>query len=289
MSIWETEDLGDFSMKVSWALFGPAFRKLVQMLPKAASLHCLTRMLPYTVTFALRAYCRLQYTPRQGGGLYIDDFITLACLIVLFLFCILVTVAHEYGSGKHYVTLSAADQVQAIKWNAVLLAVTPWICTLPKFAIITTLSRILNYGTKTKVAFWGLALSSQATVLALMILGLAQCNPTAYQWDKSIQGGWCVDPNIYIDFAYVVYIYSTVLDVFFALYPVPFVMRLNMPISVRLGVAVSLSLSWGGFAISVYKFTIFPHLAALLPTDPSCKFHSLLVLLGWLYSSFDDI
>lgn len=122
------------------------------------------------------------------------------------------------------------------------------------------------------MVFWGLALTSQATVLGLMIWGLAQCSPIAFQWDKSIAGGWCADPNIYIRYALVVYFYSTALDVFFALYPVPFVMRLNMPLSVRLGVAISLSLSWGGFAISVYKFTVFPHVASILPTDPSCKF-----------------
>ncbi|KAJ4385727.1 hypothetical protein N0V93_010157 [Gnomoniopsis smithogilvyi] len=246
MSIWDSNDLGDISVKVSWALFGPAL-----------------------FTFGLRVFCRLQYSPRLGGGLYIDDFITLACLIVLFLFCILVTVAHEHGTGEHFASLSALDQVQSLKWSAILLAVTPWICTLPKFAIITTLSRILNYGTKTKIAFWGLALSSQAMVLGLMIWGLVQCSPTPFQWDKSIEGGWCADPNIYMRFGYVTYMYSTVLDVFFALYPVPFVMRLNMPLAARLGVAISLSLSLAGFAISVYKFTLFPQLGAILPTDPS--------------------
>ncbi|KAJ4406949.1 hypothetical protein N0V82_010015 [Gnomoniopsis sp. IMI 355080] len=106
-------------------------------------------------------------------------------------------------------------------------------------------------------------------VLGLMIWGLVQCSPTPFQWDKSIEGGWCADPGIYMRFGYVTYMYSTLLDVFFALYPVPFVMRLNMPLGVRLGVAVSLSLSWGGFAISVYKFTLFPQLRELLPTDPS--------------------
>lgn len=86
-------------------------------------------------------------------------------------------------------------------------------------------------------------------------------------------------------FGYVTYMYSTVLDVFFALYPVPFVMRLNMPLGVRLGVAVSLSLSMGGFAISVYKFTLFPGLAAILPTDPSCK-SSLLALFYYSSAGF---
>lgn len=190
---------------------------------------------------------------------------------MLFLFCVLISAALPSGIGRHFDTLSPADQVRSLRWNAVLNAVTPWICTLPKFAIITTLRRILNYGTKTTLVFWGLALSSQATVVAMMAWGLAQCRPVAYQWDQSIEGGVCADPHIYVDLAYVTYVYSTVLDVFFALYPVPFVMRLNMPLKVRVGVALSLSISWLGFAISVYKFSIFPKLGALLATDPSCK------------------
>lgn len=199
-----------------------------------------------------------------------DDFITLFCLLVLFVFCVLMSAALPYGVGKHFAALSDANKVKALKWNAILSALTPWICTLPKFAIIMTLKRILNYGTKTAVVFWGLALSSQATVVAMTIWGLVQCKPVARQWDQSIEGT-CASPATYVDMAYVTYVYSTVLDVFFALYPVPFVMRLNMPLKARIGVAISLSISWVGFAISVYKFTIFPRLGALLATDPSCE------------------
>lgn len=119
-------------------------------------------------------------------------------------------------------------------------------------------------------------------IFGLMIWGLVQCSPTPFQWDKSIEGGWCADPHIYVRFGWVTYVYSTVLDVFFALYPVPFVMRLNMPLAARLGVAFSLSLSLGGFAISVYKFTIFPQLGSLIATDPSCK--SLLLAIFGLAS-----
>lgn len=33
MSIWDSDDLGDISVKVSWALFGPAFRKYSKQFP----------------------------------------------------------------------------------------------------------------------------------------------------------------------------------------------------------------------------------------------------------------
>ncbi|POS69198.1 hypothetical protein DHEL01_v212408 [Diaporthe helianthi] len=246
MSVWESDDLGLVALRTTWPLFGVT-----------------------AVVFALRIYCRLRYTPRLGGGLYVDDFITGGCLLMLLVFCILLSVAVQDGVGKHYVTLSDHAKLQAGMWNAILSGLTPWMCTLPKFAIITTLKRILNYGTKTAVLLWGLALSSQASVVALTAWGFAQCTPTPFQWDRSIAGGTCSDPAIYVNLSFFVYSYSTALDVFFALYPVPFVMRLSMPLKTRIGVSASLSLSWVGFGISIYKFSIFDKIGALLVTDPS--------------------
>lgn len=190
---------------------------------------------------------------------------------MLLLFCILLTASRPFGVGQHYSTLSGSNKIESLRWNVILNCVTPWICTIPKFAIISTLQRILNLGRRTTVLFWSLAISSQATVLGLMIWNIAQCTPVAFQWDKSIEGGSCADPLIYLRYAWTVYVYSTILDVFFALYPVPFIMRLKMPLGARLGVAIPLSLSWIGFAISVYKFSILNRLIDILAVDPSCK------------------
>lgn len=229
------------------------------------------RKLQRTVSFGLRVVCRLRYSPRLGGGLYQDDFITLASLLVLLLFCILLTVSLPFGVGRHYNTLSASHKIESLRWNVILNCITPWICTLPKFAIISTLQRILPFGLRTRVVLWSLAVSSQVTVFALMIWQVAQCKPVAFQWDSSIEGGTCANPLIYVRLAWAVYIYSTLLDVLFALYPVPFIMRLGMPLGVRLGVAIPMSLSLVGFAISIYKFSILDRLIAIFATDPSCK------------------
>lgn len=196
---------------------------------------------------------------------------TLACLLVIMIFCILLAVGHGYGVGRHFATLSATNQVESLRWGAILNAITPWMCTLPKFAIIMTLKRILDYNKRTAILFWGLALTSQATVVVLTLYMFLQCTPVAYQWDRSIAGGSCASATTYLTLIYLVFVYSTVLDVFFALYPVPYVMRLNLPLKTRIGLSLSLSLGMVGFAISIYKFSIFPEFGALMATDPSCE------------------
>lgn len=199
-----------------------------------------------------------------------DDFMTLACVAVVGVFSLLLTLALPSGVGRHYNTLSSAQKVDSVRWNAILSAVTPWLCTLPKFAIIMTLRRILyDCSTRTIAMFWGLALASQATAIALVLVGLFQCAPVSYQWTRSGEGT-CWDPSIYTNLAYFVYAFSTALDVFYAVYPVPFVMRLKMPLKTRLGVACSLSVGLVGFIISIYKFSMFPILGPLIGTDPSC-------------------
>lgn len=194
------------------------------------------------------------------------------------IFCILLSIGHGYGVGQHYATLSAVNKVESLRWGAILNSITPWMCTLPKFAIVMTLSRILDFSKRTAILFWGLALTSQGTVVILTLWTFLQCTPVPYQWDTSITGGSCVNPNIYLNLAYFTFAYSTALDVFFALYPVPHVMRLKMPLRTRIGVSLSLSLGLVGFAISIYKFTIFPEFGAVVATDPSCewaaRFHS---------------
>ncbi|PSR78788.1 hypothetical protein BD289DRAFT_376248 [Coniella lustricola] len=248
MTIWSSDNLGSLSQKICWALFGTT-----------------------AITVGLRIYCRLQYSPRHGGGLFIDDLATVGCLLALLVFCVLLSVAVSFGSGQHYDTLSTSGRIDALKWNTILTAATPWICTLPKFAIIMTLSRILTYGKKTTMMLWGLAISCQVFVAILSIWDFAQCQPVAAQWDSSILagGGHCASPSIYLALSWATYSYSTALDIFFALFPVPFVMRLKIPLKTRIGVAISLSISLVGFAISIYKFTILDRVGDYFATDPS--------------------
>ncbi|KAF3068342.1 hypothetical protein GL218_08422 [Daldinia childiae] len=223
----------------------------------------------YIVIVGLRIVCRLRFGTYQRAGLGMDDYITVFCLILSLVVCILVTIATNFGLGKHAYDLSHYEKTNALKYNAIINAVLIWQFSLPKFAIIAILKRILNYGTKTAVLFWTLGITSQACVLAVSIWWFRQCDPVDFGWDKSIEGGTCVDIRVMSSLAYFTSAYSAFLDIFFAFYPIPFIMRLNMPLRSRIAVAGALSLSSLAFVVSVIKLSALGEAFAISATDPT--------------------
>ncbi|KAI2618587.1 hypothetical protein GGS26DRAFT_381634 [Hypomontagnella submonticulosa] len=240
------DDYDVFANRVLWSLFGIT-----------------------TVIVGLRIFCRLHFRHAQRVGLGLDDFITVLCLFLSLAVCILVTIATGYGLGKHAYDLTDYQRTNALKYNAIINAVLIWQFSLPKFAIIAILKRILNYGTRTAVLFWTLGITSQACFLAVSVWWFKQCDPVEFGWDKSIEGGTCADISVMSNLAYFTSAYSAFLDIFFAFYPIPFIMRLNMPLRARLAVAGALSLSALAFVASVVKLAALGQAFAISATDPT--------------------
>lgn len=167
-------------------------------------------------------------------------------------------------------TLAPEQIPQALKYNVVISSVLIWAFSMPKFAIIAVLKRILDYGTKTTVVFWGLALSSQACIFATSIWWYEQCTPIEHGWDTNVPGT-CAAVSIMTNLGYFTSAYSAFLDIVFALYPIPSIMRLNMPLKSRIAVSVALGLSSLACVISIYKLTIFGEIFAMLEVDPTCE------------------
>ena len=222
----------------------------------------------------LRVFCRTYYgSSRPGRGLGLDDYITVGCLVVFLLTCILITQGSEHGLGRHMKTLDPKSIPLALKYNVIISAVLIWTFSLPKFAIISVLKRILNYGPKTTVLFWGLALSSQACILATSVWWFKQCDPVEYGWDRTIPGGKCAPVSVLANLGYFTSAYSAFLDIFFSLYPIPFIMRLNMPLRSRIAVSTALGFSMMACFVSIYKLAIFGQVFEILAVDPTCKSH----------------
>lgn len=120
----------------------------------------------FVVFVALRVGTRIF---GKGGGFGWDDFITIICVVVMLITCVLISIGTGYGLGRRMETIDPALIPRALKWNVIISSVLIWAFSLPKFAIIAIIKRILNYDLKTTILFWGLALSSQACILATSV------------------------------------------------------------------------------------------------------------------------
>ncbi|KAH6648183.1 hypothetical protein BKA67DRAFT_695094 [Truncatella angustata] len=248
-NLWRAEQYGKIADKVFWGIF------------------CLT-----AVIVALRFYSRAQTGRKFSGALGWDDLVTLLCLMIILAACILSTIAAGWGLGKHFDSLDAEHKVLAMKFNAIIDAVIIWGFSMPKFAIVFLLKRILSHGIKTTILFWTLALIGQIVMLATSIWVFKQCDPIEYQWEQyrsPTVTGICAPISILTDIGYFGSAYSAFLDVFFALYPVPFVMKLRMPLKNRISISLSLSLGAVACFISVYKLSIIGRAFAIMGNDPT--------------------
>ncbi|KAL8382626.1 hypothetical protein RB595_006418 [Gaeumannomyces hyphopodioides] len=222
------------------------------------------------VVVSLRMYTRARILKQMhGGGLYMDDYITAFCLFIFAISCVLVTVAHSYGLGRRVDDIHPAENVKlALKWNVISSSVLIWTFSLPKFAVIATLQRILDFGIKTRVVFWSLAITSQGCIMSVSVFWFTQCRPIARQWDPSVDGV-CSGTKTFSDLGYFVSAYSAFLDIFFGLYPIPFIMRLSMPLKSRITVSTSLGLGVVACIVSIYKLMIFGDIFEIVAKDPT--------------------
>ncbi|RDW63712.1 hypothetical protein BP6252_11257 [Coleophoma cylindrospora] len=178
------------------------------------------------------------------------------------------TIGSQYGLGRHIASLDSESIVQALKWNAISSSLLVWAFSLPKFAIMALLRRLVNHGRMTTILFWGLALSSQACVLANSLWWFIHCTPIEHGWNLSV-AGICAPIEILTYLGYFTSAYSAFLDIFFALYPIPLVLRLDMPLRSRIAVSISLSLSSLACIVSIYKLVIFGQVFKVLAEDPT--------------------
>ncbi|KAH8667102.1 hypothetical protein BX600DRAFT_436467 [Xylariales sp. PMI_506] len=249
-NLWNDGRFGGIADIVCWVIFGVT-----------------------AVIVSLRIYCRLRTGTKFFGALGLDDLATVFCLMIILAECVLITIAARWGLGKHFDSLSPVQQVQAMKYNAIIDAVIIWGFSTPKFAIIFLLKRLLDHGIKTTIFFWTLALIGQITILVTSIWVFKQCDPVDYQWQQysgeSDVTGTCAPVSILTGIGYFGSSYSAFLDVFFALYPVPFIMKLRMPVRVRITISACLSLGAVASIISIYKLTIMGAAFAIMGDDPT--------------------
>ncbi|KAL2017579.1 hypothetical protein VTK56DRAFT_1952 [Thermocarpiscus australiensis] len=94
--------------------------------------------------------------------------------------------AVRWGNGKHFDLLDLDAKQGAIKYT--IFAFPPGILSfsLPKFAVVSLLTRLLNPSRWHRIFLWALAGVCNLILIGCVIILFAQCDPSASQWDFSL-------------------------------------------------------------------------------------------------------
>ncbi|KAB8235660.1 uncharacterized protein BDW43DRAFT_298711 [Aspergillus alliaceus] len=200
-----------------------------------------------TITFLVvgaRLYIRV-YLIRNAG---IDDYIILGSLC-LTLACVGMTTANIHmGYGRHawYLEESTVQTITMV--NTISFAVGIFCFTLPKVAVTTLLTRILNPSRTQRIVLWTLiGITSTAT------------------WEHNLVNEGRATCNIWLLIRYGIAnaVISACVDLYLAIYPSTVLMKLHMPLRKRLALCAALGMGLAAAAMAIVKSSQFPDLAHL--------------------------
>ncbi|KAB8067071.1 hypothetical protein BDV29DRAFT_163791 [Aspergillus leporis] len=212
------------------------------------------------VVVAARMYIRV-FLVRNAG---LDDFIILASLALTLVFVGMTTANVEMGYGKHAWLLEESIVERISLLNTISFAVGIVSFTIPKIAVTTLLTRILNPSRAQRIWLWTLiGLASSVSFACLFILFI-QCDPPRATWEHHLVNEGkanCNDVWVLIKYAIFNAALSAFVDLYLAIYPSTVLMKLHMPLKKRLALCAALGMGSVAAAMAIVKSTQFPNLA----------------------------
>ncbi|KAK1545825.1 integral membrane protein [Colletotrichum paranaense] len=211
-----------------------------------------------TLFVAMRLFVRIKIL----GQTHLDDHLTVLSLLLSYTTIALEIWAIRCGNGRHADTLSQEQQSAAILSTTSGFPPNVLAYTIPKFAVVALLVRILNPGRMHQVLLWGMATGCLVLVSLCIIILFAQCTPTHAQWDSKVTEKSCWSPWVLVNVAILTGAYSAALDLYLAVYPATVLMRLQMNIKKKVILSTALGIGSISCFISIYKSTRLPSLAS---------------------------
>ncbi|EXF84433.1 integral membrane protein [Colletotrichum fioriniae PJ7] len=211
-----------------------------------------------TFFVAMRLFVRIKIL----GRTHLDDYLTVLSLLLSYTTIALEIWAIQCGNGRHADTLSREQQSAAVLSTISGFPPNVLAYTVPKFAVVALLVRILNPGRMHQVMLWGMAIGCLLLVSLCIIILFAQCTPTRAQWDFTVTEKSCWSPLVLVNVAILTGAYSAALDLYLAVYPATVLMRLQMNIKKKIILSTALGIGSISCFISIYKSTRLPSLAS---------------------------
>ena len=142
------------------------------------------------------------------------------------------------GVGRHLPALAVLDPIRIVRWAKLLLAVE-WIyllaATLPKLCILAIYLRIFTVKLYRRICYV-IAAVVIANFIAGGLTGTFACKPVAYNWDKTIAGGRCIDIDGFFRW---ISLPNIITDVVMLVLPLPVVWGLRATKNQKIGLTIT--------------------------------------------------
>src|SRR5690349_9940356 len=110
----------------------------------------------------------------------------------------------SFGNGKHITLLTTEQQQGVLLWTTIAFCLGIMLLSIPKLAVVSLLTRILDPGRFHKWLLWIMVIWCQMSFLAAISILLGRCKPLRSMWDFSVKGT-CFDINKLVSYG----IYAT--------------------------------------------------------------------------------
>lgn len=119
-------------------------------------------------------------------------------------------------------------------WLIVKFWATSMACV--KVSICLFLKHLMGTTTRMVVTLYVVAACCVCWACVPFFYTIFFCDPVAYYWDKTIEGGWCVDNDLYIAESIAVGVLSLATDLIILIIPIPSVWSLKIKIKQKIAV-----------------------------------------------------
>ncbi|KAI9645957.1 hypothetical protein NHQ30_005394 [Ciborinia camelliae] len=160
-----------------------------------------------------------------------DDWLILAALPLGWGMSICTIIAVHYGLGQHVLSVPPENFVPFIKvyYASELI----WACSmgLIKISILLLYVRIFGSMRYFRLLAYGFGGFTVAWVIMVVFVCAFQCFPVAYQWDKTIEGGKCINSWLFFTIGSS---FDVLVDLALLILPLPAIWKLQLSILQKL-------------------------------------------------------
>ena len=155
--------------------------------------------------------------------------------------CIFILQGVKSGLGHHNRALAQADEIEALKWQALATATYILNMMFIKLSYAVFLLR-LAVQKRYRWTLWASMFVVAVWSTVSFFWDLFQCSPVQAQWDYTIPGEVCVSSEQIVAAAYALSVMTIVTDWMYALLPIPMIWNVKMTKQAKIIVVVLLGL-----------------------------------------------